>query len=492
MPLPFFVQSILGTSALFSFFSLFSSHCADSVQGFSRVESSYLKSKIKKSNARKKSKFKKMGSSSSSKAVSPTSSIPMKILTNKNTQATMKGGSKKSPSSRPSLDIMNLVVQTEANKKKASSSQSKGAASAAAVAGSSSLSSTTGGPSSGSSSSSSSSSSSKRRGHGVVSSTAGAAPAGNKPRSISISSTSSSASIFANQMPAKMKVQPQQQQPMKRVMPHRNCKVDYSDAMPHAAKAYERMREKLAARGEKLPALKMNKMKAKNSSRSSRSGSISSSSSSAASMSSSSKKMKQVIKPSGSAKGGKNAMKKATSTPSKSSSSSSRRSKKSDDKVDEVLHMTLEVGPFEVMVTGEKKIEYREYKDRMHSLFVSKENRAAGDFNTFRKYKVVRFKNGYQSNAAVMEVEFKGIRKSKEAVDQQFSNGLHVKLKKGVTHYEIDLGKVLKVENYDKEKARAMTQKKYFGVPLPLKYRTSSAMKKAAMKKVQPGKTQKK
>ncbi|CAD7974288.1 unnamed protein product [Amoebophrya sp. A120] len=161
-------------------------------------------------------------------------------------------------------------------------------------------------------------------------------------------------------------------------------------------------------------------------------------------------------------------------------------SKSDETEVEEVLQLVLEMGPFEVMATGEKKVEYRDWKDRNHALFISKENRAAENFSTFRKFKRVRFRNGYQSEPPTFEVEFKEIRESEKAVDAEFSNGLHVKIGEGVKHYEIDLGKVLKVENYGaerQERIRAETQKKYRGVPLPAKFKkTMKKSKKDAAK----------
>jgi len=68
-----------------------------------------------------------------------------------------------------------------------------------------------------------------------------------------------------------------------------------------------------------------------------------------------------------------------------------------------VLHLTLRKEPFDEIRSGEKTIEYRDYKEH----WIKRLMNADG---SFKSYDLVLFKNGYQSAAPQMLVEFKGIK----------------------------------------------------------------------------------
>jgi hypothetical protein len=68
-----------------------------------------------------------------------------------------------------------------------------------------------------------------------------------------------------------------------------------------------------------------------------------------------------------------------------------------------VLHLTLRKEPFDDIRSGEKTAEYRAYKSHWIK-------RLMNDDGSFKTYDLIFFKNGYQSAAPQMLVEFKGIR----------------------------------------------------------------------------------
>ena len=80
-----------------------------------------------------------------------------------------------------------------------------------------------------------------------------------------------------------------------------------------------------------------------------------------------------------------------------------------------ILHLTLEREWFDDIVRGVKKVEYRTLKDYWKT-------RLEG-----RTYDIVRFRNGYATNAPQMDVEFLGVDKRQNC-------------------YVIRLGKVLSVK----------------------------------------------
>ncbi|NBT48186.1 MAG: ASCH domain-containing protein [Actinobacteria bacterium] len=92
-----------------------------------------------------------------------------------------------------------------------------------------------------------------------------------------------------------------------------------------------------------------------------------------------------------------------------------------------ILHLNLHREYFDLIERGLKKTEYRRctryWKKRLEG----------------RKYDVIRFRNGYATKAPVMDVQYvtKGFR-----------------VVGGKKEYAIRLGKILKIKNYKRSKAR--------------------------------------
>ena len=93
----------------------------------------------------------------------------------------------------------------------------------------------------------------------------------------------------------------------------------------------------------------------------------------------------------------------------------------------------MKAAPFEVMVTGEKKEEYREKSQWMTSRLVDTKTGKAKHFDR------VKFVNGYGADKPSFTVSFKGYRLEENGVHAQFSNGLTVDLR-GKPTYVISLG----------------------------------------------------
>jgi len=108
-----------------------------------------------------------------------------------------------------------------------------------------------------------------------------------------------------------------------------------------------------------------------------------------------------------------------------------------------VLNLTLKKQWFDMILSGEKKEEYREVKDywirrlanvKGHNYTWVKDK---GYIKIKNVFDIVKFKNGYAKDSPCMEVECKGIK-----IDQG-------KKKWGAPDYRvfvIKLGKILKVE----------------------------------------------
>lgn len=85
----------------------------------------------------------------------------------------------------------------------------------------------------------------------------------------------------------------------------------------------------------------------------------------------------------------------------------------------EVLHLVLMKDPFERIMNGSKKIEYRDRTDYWKKRIEHKE------------YDYIKFRNGYAKNAPTMLVEYKGWNVNEDG------------------DYELYLGKVIEVNNYE-------------------------------------------
>lgn len=94
-----------------------------------------------------------------------------------------------------------------------------------------------------------------------------------------------------------------------------------------------------------------------------------------------------------------------------------------------ILFLTLEKEFFDLIQSGQKDWEFRDYKE----FFIK---RLMNPDKTFKTYDYILFQNGYRKDARQMLVEFKGVRIVKER------KGLF-KTKKG---FEIELGKIVQVK----------------------------------------------
>jgi hypothetical protein len=102
-----------------------------------------------------------------------------------------------------------------------------------------------------------------------------------------------------------------------------------------------------------------------------------------------------------------------------------------------VLLLTLSRKPFEVMATGEKKIEFRDQKAWIESRLYDKEGNK-------RDYDYVKFINGYGKNRPFFIAAFKSFDISLGSYTETYSNGLKVNVRAGT--FRIHLGKVLNKE----------------------------------------------
>lgn len=75
------------------------------------------------------------------------------------------------------------------------------------------------------------------------------------------------------------------------------------------------------------------------------------------------------------------------------------------------LHLTLKKKWFDMILSGEKKEEYREKKDFwINRLCDLLECFANNSYEHFRNFDTITFKNGYASDAPEMVIELKTIR----------------------------------------------------------------------------------
>ena len=104
----------------------------------------------------------------------------------------------------------------------------------------------------------------------------------------------------------------------------------------------------------------------------------------------------------------------------------------------QTLHLTLKKKWFDMILSGEKTEEYRDFKPYWHKrLSVHAKN---GDWIKHKDFDVVIFKNGYSKNAPTMIVECKRIYVNT-------SSKLHWGAEWGVNYYKIELGAILSTEN---------------------------------------------
>lgn len=109
-----------------------------------------------------------------------------------------------------------------------------------------------------------------------------------------------------------------------------------------------------------------------------------------------------------------------------------------------ILYLTLKRNYFDMIASGEKKEEYRDWKPYWVKRFLQNGMKDvcavwAGDNSRWKEFDKVLFRNGYSSSAPVMEVEIINIK---------LGNGKH---EWGATNkcIIIRLGKIISIKNYN-------------------------------------------
>ena len=95
--------------------------------------------------------------------------------------------------------------------------------------------------------------------------------------------------------------------------------------------------------------------------------------------------------------------------------------------------MTLKAQPYEVMVTGEKKVEFREATRWIESRLIDSTT------GKVKQYDRVKFANGYGKERPSFTVSYKGYELKAKGVRKRYSNGLEVDTR-GKPTYVIFLG----------------------------------------------------
>ncbi len=101
------------------------------------------------------------------------------------------------------------------------------------------------------------------------------------------------------------------------------------------------------------------------------------------------------------------------------------KSSKSKTEFRKVLAMTLNRKPFEAILAGEKKTEYRENKAFWRKRLIG------------IRYEEVHFRNGYLAKAPFMRVEYRGLWK--------YGKGRS-------SYFGIRLGRILEIKHYRKRR----------------------------------------
>ena len=119
---------------------------------------------------------------------------------------------------------------------------------------------------------------------------------------------------------------------------------------------------------------------------------------------------------------------------------------KHTDKNAKILKLTVSKKPFEVMVTGEKKVEYRSDSAWIKSRLYSKRTYSnhpghSGTEWTPRKYDFVKITNGYKKTSPYLIAVFVGFKTLSIDMARTYSNGLVVNIKD--YRYGIQLGEIV-------------------------------------------------
>ncbi len=101
------------------------------------------------------------------------------------------------------------------------------------------------------------------------------------------------------------------------------------------------------------------------------------------------------------------------------------------------LKLTLKKEPFEVMVTGEKEVEYRSPSKWIESRLY---NKTGGK----RDYDFIEFTNGYGKDKPFFRAKYNGFYISNK-INKKYSNGLDIRRYEKT--YCIKIGKVIEIKN---------------------------------------------
>ena len=101
------------------------------------------------------------------------------------------------------------------------------------------------------------------------------------------------------------------------------------------------------------------------------------------------------------------------------------------------LQLNLRAQPFEVMLTGEKQVEYRLIKKWMNTRLFHKDGSP-------KQFDEVRFTLAYGARQPYFNCKFRGLKKVRN-VSKKYTNGLEVKFR-GM-RWAIQLGEITKTGN---------------------------------------------
>jgi hypothetical protein len=104
-----------------------------------------------------------------------------------------------------------------------------------------------------------------------------------------------------------------------------------------------------------------------------------------------------------------------------------------------ILHLSLKKEPFDIMVTGEKKQEFRKYSKWIQSRIFDKDN-------NIKNYDLIKFVNGYGKDKPYFICRFNGVKKSDVNIHIEYSNGLIIK-DLAINDYTIELGDIVEYGN---------------------------------------------
>ncbi|MCL2328427.1 MAG: hypothetical protein FWC39_07930 [Bacteroidetes bacterium] len=102
------------------------------------------------------------------------------------------------------------------------------------------------------------------------------------------------------------------------------------------------------------------------------------------------------------------------------------------------LHLTLSKKPFEVMITGEKKVEFRKTSEWIKNRLLDKNGNQ-------KAYDVIKFTNGYGNDKPYFVAEYNSFIINIRTKTIEYSNGLNITAEYG--DIEIYLGDIIEKGN---------------------------------------------